>query len=421
MPISDINTSRASAHTPFNGGGLIMMRKLLFLSFALVSAGVSAAISTPPSISGVSGNLTQGSAVTVSGTGFSTKRNGQILFDNFNDGATGDPISARGAWTHLSAGGTIPEYVISTANPYIGGKSARVTVGVDSNPGSGSSDDFGDYFRYDSDQTELYMEASTYIHFNVAGPSVNGSQIKMFRGITDGDPTVAPDPNITITRANGSTAASNTVLALASSGYASESFYAPDSTGAYDSIPPDSWNQFCYYEKLSTPGSADGKRFININGKNDITFSSYPGTFSDPSNTGVTNRAWDGAAMMTRSSGTTAAFRRLYLPFYKRMEMSLVVDIGYVYLNDSPERVVVHNAPTLAASTRYQVQKQTSRGASSITIEFQQGKLLASDSKYVTVVNSDNTFSTSFLAGSAGTADIPSSPPTNLKAQKVSQ
>ena len=82
---------------------------------------------------------------------------------------------------------------------------------------------------------------------------------------------------------------------------------------------------------------------------------------------------------MTRAAGVTDTFRRLYFPFFKRDEMSVVVDIGYVYLNDSPERVVVHNAPTLAASTRYQVQKQTSGATSTITLEYQQGKLLSTD------------------------------------------
>jgi len=391
-----------------------MMRKFLLLSCALLSAGAYA----NPSVSGVSGSLTQGSTVTISGSGISTKRNGQILFDNFADGNVGDPISARGAWTPFG-GSNAPEYAISTANPYMGGRAARVSIGVNSNALGG--DDFGDYYRYATGQTELYMEAATYLHYVVAGPSASGAQTKLFRAITDGEPTVAPDPILTITRfnANGSSATSTDAQVLQGGGDSSAATFWGE-IRAYDSIPADTWNQFCLYTKLSTPGGADGMRFANINGKDDIRFSMFPGSFSDPANTGIASRAWNGVPYMTRSSGMTDTFRRLYLPFFKRDEMSLVVDIGYVYLNDSPERVVVHNAPTLAASTRYQVQKQVSRGASTITIEYQQGKLLSNDAKYVTVVNSDNTFSTSFLAGSSGPAPaVLPSPPGSFKAQAL--
>ena len=150
------------------------MRKIFLLAFALLSSNLYA----NPSISGVAGTLTQGSAVTISGAGFSAKRSGQILLDNFADGNVGDPISARGAWTPFG-GGNAPQYAISTANPYMGGRAARVSVGVNSNVLGG--DDFGNYFRYAAGQTELYMEAATYLHYVVAGPSASGAQTKLFR------------------------------------------------------------------------------------------------------------------------------------------------------------------------------------------------------------------------------------------------
>ncbi|MBF0384973.1 MAG: hypothetical protein HQL27_03785, partial [Candidatus Omnitrophica bacterium] len=83
---------------------------LLFVVFAvlvLFVTGIQTPAQAEPAITGVSGTLEQGSAITISGSGFGVAGPNIIVFDDFEKGTLGQPImtgagSAQvGEWTTI--------------------------------------------------------------------------------------------------------------------------------------------------------------------------------------------------------------------------------------------------------------------------------------------------------------------------------
>ena len=104
----------------------------------------------------------------------------------------------------------------------------------------------------------------------------------------------------------------------------------------------------------------------------------------------------------TDSYGGVAALERFdflnaTLPFYQLGIPNLKVWADCIYVNDTPERVELGNAPTMDACTKLVVQRQVTRTSTGIEIQVEEGNLQASDSVYVFAVNDDTQYTQGFL------------------------
>lgn len=331
-------------------------------------------------ISGVSGSLTQNSTLTITGSGFTTKRTSPLFYDNFDSGTTGNFLASP--WT-TEAGYNEP-YKYSTTNPLSGTKNARVTMVV-----GGVQGDIGGWPSWvvlGQEYTELFVEYAIYINITTAGTDTPQIKLGRMGNGTGYDPGTAPFVGVTRFNNSGSSASSSIIAynfgSQRGSGQGDDDWYFNS-----DVFPLNTWIKVSMYFKGSTPGSSDGERYLKVNNNANITVSYFSGGHWASPNGSVAQSTWGGSAFQTRNSGVTGGLQYFMLPFYTRLDQGAVIDIDTVFINDTEERVLLADASTLAASNKRQIQSHSARSSTSITCSCEYGDLPGSGDLWCIVVN----------------------------------
>lgn len=322
-----------------------------------------------PELLGVSGTFSQGSVLNLQVRNATAKRNGQVFYDNFEGGTVGQPLEGY----HHS----VKPYVYEQDTPFSGTKMARVYM-------DGSTYSYATRKILNEPLNEIFVEA--WARITTTTNDTENAQIKLFRAVngTVDDHTRQPNIGWTWLQNHGG---SNTVYQAGGA----------DPNGWYGTSPTDAqWESFTLYCKLSDLDVSNGKRYAKTSLDDSWNNSSYPGGhFASPTGV-VPASAWDGEEIATLSSAGGELdgedFGQLFLPFFTRQPQIQNIDIDCLFINDSPERVVVGNASTWSECTKRLIQPMQSRSETIISVVVEEGNFTEADNKYLYVFNSDGTY-----------------------------
>lgn len=394
----------------------------------------------PPTISSASGTFANGNTITLTGSNFSKKRQGQVFFTDFASDTVGQPPSGL---TTFSAGGA--GYLVdNTQSPPIGTKCLHLEanqVGMELttyefaantdevffevwsrvNPvlfhqpitwDGGTPYSIGErvkyinplnglYYNFESKtnpntgNTPYYHNGTTYVVDEVNWLKLDQPQIKLFR-IVDGTGTDSgqgrPVGMLAILEADGSLYAQSEdgglVASAAHNGYAA----MPNST---------TWAKNTFYVKRSTLDVANGQTYIKVGSSFNFKTSSHPvnGHLASPSGAiPPTQYTYAGTPFVNNETGKTNQglyYRRIFMTYFHRSYQHTIVDIAHMFVNDSPERVVIGDAATWNACdhTKSYTCKAVSRDTTTLSF------IAATSSNitgalYAYVVNRDGVYNT---------------------------
>lgn len=362
-----------------------------YLSRSLAVAGIaflssSIPVFAAPSISGVSGTLTHGSSVTVSGSGFGSKTTAApIKWDDFESGTLGESMVTRG-WSQYSG----PTPVTSAEQSHAGSRSSLASL-------SAGTEDFDGAYLPLSSLTTLYASMWFYWDRNPPGTPTGGEIFKWIR-------------------INASNAPGNEVY---TGNPQFRTQMQPAGNWCYDELHPnDTLNGSGFVQRDCDPAPTRGAWT-----RMDVLY-----RLSNPSGTanGEIRTWYNGSAEMalsgvvTRASGITDSLTSILLPQMASLAgsaSSYKFFIDDVYIDSTPARIEICNASTYAGSTHCEVQSATAWSAGSVTLTLNRGSFGTSDSAYLYVfdsANDSNSSGYSIIFGSSGGDITPPAPPTGL-------
>ncbi len=362
------------------------------------SGGGGVVIGDAPAITAISGTFGQGNSLTLSGS-FSAKRNGQIAY------IAGDPAKL----------GQIDEKIVgfsgeSTGTGYthdntrsFGKSGVSLLADFAGNSGVGRHT-----IRLPQRSKALFLSAEIYADLSSWDVSEAGPQIKFMRllsqdGLHYGFPEVHHqlasfdnrlNPAFRLDGYGGNNA--GTFPDLVNGG----SWARNSERDEMDR----KWNRHILFARLPDPiDGSNGQRFARI--IDHLANRQIPTNrdYTDPSlETDVFSFFCPATLPYTDSYGGVAALERFdflhaTLPFYQLSIPNLKVWADCIYVNDTPERVELGNAPTMDACTKLVVQRQVTRTSTGIEIQVEEGNLQASDPVYVFAVNDDTQYTQGFL------------------------
>ena len=303
-----------------------------------------------PAISGLSGLLQQGAAVTVRGSGFGAGKTTALLWDDFEGGAAGARIAASpavGSWQPVNAGLT----TYTTAQRYSGQKSLYA-------PRTASSQ----WANFDVSMPEARrFYQSFWFRYTYPAGATGQTKLTQIHGTYNvGD----YNPGIMTGGLAGSWWAS--YIALENSGMYNRVSYNAEPAQA-------TWHHYEAVLQQSGAGVADGSVTIKVDGQ--VVYRQSPVKTRE-----LSGHRWNLAAFftgMTNFGGNTETW------------------IDDAYLNDSWARVELCEATTYAACTRKSIQPATAWQADSVVIKFNQGAFQPGQTAYLYVVEPNGTVNAS--------------------------
>lgn len=332
-----------------------------------------------PEIDSVSGIFAVGQELTISVNNLSTKRSGQLHYENFEGLAVGqDPGELNAAI------GTDGLYAGSDDRPIFGSVFPR------DNAVQRNLDklwvELGAEYR-----TELYAEVwLRVLKTDFDDPA--GAQIKYPRLTPALDNTgnaqgTNPILGATDNAANGSIGLTKRPDSI--DGEPALNYYFPRP-------PEDTWFKLVYYIRLNDEGVKNGERYLKGSYFDSATNSQLDGTgqhYASPTGV-VAPTEWKGEPIEFDLASMTdgAGFRSfIATPYYQRDGQSTVIDAARQFINDSPERVMVGDAPTWAACDQSKtfVLPTTSRDNGVVVANVDDLGPLAGSAAYLYVFNSD--------------------------------
>jgi len=282
-----------------------------------------------PSISSTSGTWSQGSTVTISGSGFGdTGKEEPIKFDDFEGGVVGASL-ATGGWSVTADNGPdVPEY--SNTRSWSGSKSGYADISMG-----------GDSAAYKAGLGAKTIYASFMFYYTLTGsPSTH----KFFRvNANDGPNIYTSYPNIMPQDFAGGSFRMTVCPEEESGG----KFWAD----YMSQIPSSSWQRIELWFKISDPAGSSNGQIEYWRGLNQET-------------------DWSG---VNRSSGVSSVWQLAMMPFYFGNGGGGELWYDDAYLSYSKARVEVGNASTWSGCTRREIQGVTSWASSSITIKVNEG------------------------------------------------
>lgn len=339
-----------------------------------------------PSISGVTGTLTHGSDITISGSGFGVKAQAAPLkWDNFESGTLGESMVARG-WSQYSG----PTPITTTEQSHAGLRSSLA-------PLTAGTEDFNGAYLPLSNLTTLY--ASMWFHWDrdPPGAPTGGEIFKLIRVNASASPGADVYHGVPQYRAQGQPAGD----------WWYDEMHPNDSLGGSGSVQSDivpspqrgQWTRMDVLYRLSAPaGTANGEIRTWYNGSAEMALS----------------------GVVTRSSGISDSLTSILLPQMASLEgssSSYKFFVDDAYIDSTPARVEICDAATYAASNHCEVQPATAWATGSIGITLNRGSFGTSASAYLYVfdsANDSNASGFSLTFGSGGGDTTPPSPPSGL-------
>ena len=343
--------------------------------FGSVPAGVVGA----PSITNVSGSLVENGELTITGSNFSTSRQGQLYYDDFESGLAGNDVVGltgnAGAYKYLDTDSFTGSKcaMFDMVENYSGGAFPRVVL--------------------PADVKEVYMHAGIKIKKIVEGNDNDGArQAKLFRIIAGYGGDHTDTPHMGCTYQGGS----NTFY-MAPAGPAQEVFYGAEPI--YDT-----WQTSILHYKLSDVGVPNGSRMAKAFNDNSFTYSGFPNAhFGDLTPFGTPASDWVMPEnLITYNTGATASnLGQVALPFFIRQSQHWQFFVDSLFINDTQEAILIGDNPDLTACSLDTVIAipMTSRASESVVATMKLGKL-AGQSAYLFVRNSDGQYnSTGYSLG----------------------
>ena len=303
----------------------------------------------------------QSGVINITGTNFGQKiPAAPILWDNFNNGANGEALSASGRWT-----------------PYRNPGSYYTSTGCYGGTGLCG---FNEIFGTNSSATDFN---TNYFSFSPTDQIYYSYEYKF-------QLTGSPSGLLKEGRSNSSPNHYNGAGNVAMSGYqlgttgGNIGFFQKDSTSSYTGSTTDKvslngakpvsgqWQRQEIYKKNSTPGAADGVVQMFMGG----------------------NEIWDNEAIETRASGYTFKQDNVILPLMGanmtgNTDVKLWVDD--VYVDNTRARVEIGNNSNFYNCNHREIQIPTSWNSSSIKVNINMGTFNSGDHAYLFVVSADGT------------------------------
>lgn len=371
------------------------MIQLLVLALILMVPSLALAA---PSVTGVSGTVSSGQSITISGSGFGTKSTAQPqVWDNFEGGTVGQNLGSftpsgalGGVWTAYNESGTLPVY--STTRAHSGTKSVQ-------HPIIGTGSKFTSYGKTGLGATEIYY--SVWWRWDiVAGTNSSTPIIKLYRMNSTpafySTSTSRPAIWATLrpTMVNGAVSSAGLDVEAIRDDTSAVETYDAHVTGSQDGA----WHRGEVYWKLSQPaGTANGVFQIWEDGTLKV----------------------DQQNIITRANDTLAAktIDNFLLPLMVD-STGLTSDVEWywyaddVYVDKGLQRVEICSGSTWASKGTCEIQPPSAWSDTSATVTVNQGAFADSSSQYLYVVDSTGaggtgrqiTFGVSISAGSASTA-----------------
>nr|BBJ03797.1 hypothetical protein YBY_16450 [Marinobacter nauticus] len=321
-----------------------------------------------PVINSVSGSFTEGAQATITADNLTAKRNGQLRFIDFKDEILDQKV------TGITQDSGTPGYVAKSGGIFGGVMAECHAIQQSLNTAA---------IVLEQGEQELFFEGWAHIQtpdFDSGGDE----QIKLFRivpGSSLGDSAQNQNPTINFMV--------HTAFIVVG-----QPDVNPGSWYANGTFPWNEWSRWTMYLRLGDEGIANGERYAKVGAINKWTYSGVPGGhFASP--TGAVHESeWRGEPQVTCDSATTGLLQRIFMPYYTRSDQETISRIDRLYLNDSPERVVVGDASTWGACdpNKSFILRQVSRNNSEVVVDVDTLGPLSSGPVYLYVFNSDGLY-----------------------------
>ncbi len=358
--------------------GIIERTNKIIICTALFFFLVGATLFAAPSISGVSGTVSNSQSITISGSNFGSGPT-VILFDDFENGNSGSLIGTGavnvGSIYEVGTDGNNPTFNSSYAHS--GSIAMKSTYAVS---GGGSPHITA---RYASGFTKVFTCFWAYCPGIFPGADVGGTNYKIQWHMADSD---TPTNDIDMVAVGGE-------WYFASNGQPNWQISFNTQSWPY---PTGSWHRFWTYVALGSNGTVK---------------------CSELNNSGVSTAVSNTSAGSMFPSGT---FYRTNFDAWGSTGSSSVTYLDDVYeaVGDNAQaRVEIGNASTYTSCTNLTMCTPDSWSASSITAHVWKGSFGSSDSAYLFVIDSNGNVSSGYPIqfGSGGTTDTtPPATPTGV-------
>lgn len=343
-----------------------------------------------PSISSVTGSITNGSTITLNGF-FSNKRNGQLFTRIATPAQAGQEL--------------VPSYIASTSDSWLGSGASllcETTAGNQWKLGGGTP-----IINHEI-VDEIYYSYNFKLSFLNYGLSAEAPQIKFPRPLVVYGHEGAMSPILFFAETNA-----GLDLFLEDShkftggwnGSPASCYYDKDGT----ELTPlfNQWCKFVGYYKCSTPGVKNGSVFQMVKNEQDqsLFFNVYSsGINGNDQRFTTTLTPFAEPVYYFDSNNEQQDGAQFWLFFYKRNSTVVNVYMDGIIANDSPESVWLINGTNfdtaMTAGKAVHI-PQLTRTATQITATCYLGNLLTSDNVYAVVMNSNGRASTPVLVRAA--------------------
>jgi len=355
------------------------------------------AVALAQSISGVSGTISDGQTITISGSSFGAGGT-LITWDNFESGSDGDFIENRvpptgPTWDSPWVSGAIaPD--ISSYRSVSGDNSARVCWN------DGTTSNWASYFGWTGQgpYTSIYF---TYYRYLAGGGgawetgSINHKTAYIFG-------TVSDHPQITVgATMNGGVWYETTnggVGFIAPNDLSGGAYLVSNSTFNWDATKS-VWQRWEVYAEINEPYSSSNDVFQSFHDYRLIA---------------------DESSVRLAAEGAYDDFRIGHMDNSYAGYDSLYAYFDDIYISTSRARVELGDNGVFSGCAKREIQIPTAWASGEITITVNQGTFQAEDSAYLFVVDADGSVSSGYAVTIGGAASSPTiTAPTNLTATKV--
>ena len=281
-----------------------------------------------PVIAQASGSLVDGQTMTLTGS-FSARRSKPLFYQNFDDGVVGQ--------LHPAFEGNAAGYQVQESPSPFGSRIMR-TVAY-------RTDLLGAHVELPEYTDEIFFEAwhrsklSRYIYPTPEGE--DGHQVKLWRAVggTMGQSAQDITPHLGFNYLNDGV-----------------NCYASPKTGVGDGnyggkpVPEMGtgvWSEWIRFTGYSRMHPTEGERYA-LTSRPDV-FSNGNKGFNSPVSGSIYPGAFKGEKFSNWAENWSYephGFKRLYLPYFHRSTQETEIEVAHIYINDSPERVVLGDAPT---------------------------------------------------------------------------
>lgn len=335
------------------------------------------------SVSSVTGTLSQGSEITIAGSGFGTGPTTQLIWDDFEGGADGTTIPASpevGTWNRNNTTG---DTRYSNTQKHSGSLAMRAT--------HSSAEAWQQFNVTFSDSTYLY--ASFWFWYDAPLATESG-QMKLCQ--VHGYPGTGDfAPGVMLGGFSGTWFASYISYEDNTSDH-QQNWYA-DYPGEWDingDHPPtrQTWHHFEFIGKQSTPNTANGSIDARINGTSVYTQNNV----MTRKNSGSYWNLIEFCVGMTNFTSNNDTY------------------LDDVYVNNTWARVEIGDNATYGNCTRRDIMPTTAWSATSITADFNAGGLADDTTAYLFVVDADGVASSGYEVTIGASGGLLAGP-TNLR------